>query len=443
MSKYSPLSTASPQDLEKELEKRKLSLTFPLHVFPDKLKPLLDALHKEYSIPRSFIGTALLISYSTAIGTSYHVENSLGKQYLSLWACLEGISSSGKSVVSNYLLKPLKEKHAELLRASRIEQGIEQESAVSQILVNETNMATLLNEILRQNPKGILFEADEILGWVNGMNKGTRGTGNDEEFWLSIWNSSDITKRLSKGKVFFSECPFISVFGGIQPNKMIELFKNNRDSSGFAYRILFAIPEEHKVLNLNLKYSLPLEWSKVHSDCIEHFLKMTINSPKTDSESIQVSDKAIDIFQNWKQHKIDAINHLKNIDDRITLSSIFGKFSEYTFRFAGILHLLKCYFDNSLLGEYSMIDENTMQNAIYLSEYYHQTARDITERVNLQAHAPQEILTLAALVRQGKSLQQIGNLLYSDNGRSKEASKKMAQRRIKKGIAMYPKVFGT
>lgn len=440
---FSSVSTASISELEKELDERLKSPMFPLHVFPDKLKPLIQALHSDQSMPRSYIGTSILAAYSTAIGTSYHVETVLGRQYLSLWACLEGISSSGKSLIYNVLLKPIEDKHSELLAAIRnTVEHTNEGSEVKQIIVNETNMATLLNEIVNQNPKGVLYNSDEILGWVNGMNKGMRGVGNDEELWMTIWNSKQTTKRLSKGKVFFSECPYIVVFGGIQPSKLVELFKNGRDDSGFIYRILFAEPERHQMLNVSLKYKLPEEWVNQHVNCINHFVSLEIDNPKKDSIGLTLSDGAIDVYENWKSGKINRINSIKSLDDRSRQSSVFGKFSEYTLRFAGTLHLMDNFFNWSSRPEDTAIGIQTMNKAISLSDYFHETAKRVTERVFQNVYAPSEVLQLAALIKRGYSNQKIGDLVFDDGKRTKEARKKMAERRVKSAMQKYPRIFG-
>lgn len=438
---YKPVGTASTNDLEEELRRRQLNLVFPLHVFPEKLKPLIHYLDQELGIPRSFIGTGFLVSYSTAIGTSYHVNTTLGRQYFAIWAGMVGISSSGKSTINGKILGPLKSKHSELL-ASRSEEQLSN-GEVKQIIISETNVATLLNEVFRHNPKGVLYDSDEIMSWLNGMNKTSKNAGNDEEVWMSLWGSSQVTKRLSGGKIYFSKCPYINVFGGIQPSRIPELFSKGKDSSGFAYRILFAIPEDHKILNVDLRNESSKEWESKHVEGIEFFLSKEIEDPVDKSTQLLMSKEALDVYMDWKNRKVKEINSIKDILTIEKQSSVFGKFSEYTIRFAGILHCMEGFFAGEQYPEIQRISSATMLRAIDLSNYYHETAKEVNHIVFESTYAPPSVITLAGLQKAGKTYQQIGDILYHNGGkRSSEARKKMAEREVKKAIAKYPRIFG-
>ncbi|NVJ47878.1 MAG: DUF3987 domain-containing protein [Cytophagia bacterium] len=437
---YKPVGTASTSDLEEELKRRRRNLVFPLHVFPEKLKPLIHYLDQELGIPRSFIGTGFLVSYSTAIGTSYHVNTTLGRQYFAIWAGMVGISSSGKSTINGKILGPLKSKHSELL-ASRSEEQLSN-AEVKQIIISETNVATLLNEVFRHNPKGVLYDSDEIMSWLNGMNKTSKNGGNDEEVWMSLWGSSQVTKRLSGGKIYFSKCPYINVFGGIQPSRIPELFSKGKDSSGFAYRILFAIPEDHKILNVDLRRESAKEWDVIHEEGIKFFLEMDVEDPVDKSTQLLMSKEALDVYMDWKNRKVGEINSIKDLLTIEKQSSVFGKFSEYTIRFAGILHCMEGFFAGERFPEINRISSATMLRAIDLSNYYHEAAKEINQKVFESTYAPPLIITLSALQKQGRTYQQIGDILFDNNGkRNKEARKKMAERKIKDAIAKYPRMF--
>src|SRR5690606_1287492 len=232
----SSLAAASDEELHKEVEQRKIKKVFPLDVFHRDIKPYVNALHEKYDLPRSYVGLAMLAAYSTAIGTAYHIQlNKIGDIYFPVWACLEGISSSGKSLIMNQVFKPhyriQEEMEEEWFEATKdMSEDKVQRMPSKQLVYGEAHIPTLIKDVMPANPKGVLQDADEILSWINGMNQLSKGgkEGTDEQFWMKSWNCKAHRKRLSGNKIFVIKRPFLNVFGGAQPSIMHKLFKNDR-----------------------------------------------------------------------------------------------------------------------------------------------------------------------------------------------------------------------
>ncbi|PLS84864.1 MAG: hypothetical protein CYG60_15595 [Actinobacteria bacterium] len=84
-----------------------------------------------------------------------------------------------------------------------------------------TNDATIekIAEILRDNPDGILYYRDELMGWLRSLDKAGREA--DRAFYLEAWNGngSFSVDRIGRGSLHVpAVC--ISVLGGIQPGPL-------------------------------------------------------------------------------------------------------------------------------------------------------------------------------------------------------------------------------
>lgn len=443
------VATIRTEELENELDRRKFNKPFPLDIFHDKAKPFIEALHFHYDIPSAFIGLSLLSAYSTSIGTGYHVRiNKLGDIYFPVWACLEGVSSSGKSLIMNQIFKPLFgiQREMEERWFNEVESMEREQRAnhpIKQIIYGEANIPTLIKTIMPYNPKGILQDADEILSWVNGMNQlSSRGRdGTDEQFWMKCWNCRPHRKLLSGNQYFVIPRPFLNVIGGAQPSVMWKLFKNDRDTTGFIFRLLFAVPDRVKIAEPDYLYDMPEEYEAMHRKCLGSLYKgIRVDSAEDDSASLIIDPKALKLFMEWSNAKVRKINSMED-DWQIEIhAGIIGKIKEYVIRFCGLLHLAdKGYEGKPFIGSGDLINSDTMERAIKAADYFYDAAADISDRVNKKMIATPEVLRWVTYHNMNMTNQEIGDLEYPN--KSKEARRKHAARTKKKLIQEYAKLF--
>lgn len=442
------LGTASDQELANEVEKRKILNVFPLDVFHEKTKPYINALNREYDIPRSYIGLSMISAYSTAIGTAYHVKlNKLGNIYFPIWACLEGISSAGKSLIMNQVFKPHYAIQEEMEKEwfdmieNQSPEAI-QKMPSKQLIYGEAHIPTLIKDVMPSNPKGVLQDADEILSWINGMNQLSKGgkEGTDEQFWLKSWNCKSHRKRLSGNQIFVLNRPFLNVFGGVQPSIMWKLFRNDRDKTGFIFRLLFAVPDSHRIAEPNLEFDMPEEWEAMHAKCINSMFKGLPMNDEDDSRSMEIDAQALRMYQQWATGRTGMVNRISDMLRKEIHSGILGKVKEYCLRFAGILHVSDKAIDGQPFLHYELINSRTMERAIKLADYFYDAAVDVSDRVSTTVIATPEVLRMAAYLRAGWSMQRVGDTEWPKIGES--ARRQRAARTIKKMILEYPKVFG-
>jgi hypothetical protein len=444
--KSDALPSATDEQLKKETEKRFSNNIFPLGVFNEKLKPLIDILATKVDTPRSYIGLALLSSYSSAIGTAYVVRNAIGDVCLCTWACFTGISSSGKSTAINIGYSPLTEiqRDFRMQRSNAFFENEEEKSntKLKYVLFKDVLVPTLVRTLMPDNPKGVTKQTDEILEWINGLNAYSKKESTDEQFYLSAWNNIPHSGLRGDKSEFSIEKTFCNIYGGIQPSALKELFKNNRGKTGFVFRILFTSPYDSKVSDPITDYEIPNEFKECHREAIRRlYFDKPVHSHYDKPDIILISPAANTIWNQWYKAKIFSINKMEDVMEREISSSIYGKIKEYILRFAGILHLMDKALDpTSVLLPIEEISEDTMKRAVLLGNYFFQTAEETYRFVNADKTVPPEVLQMVFYTRRGKSFSDIGELMY---GSKTEATKSKARRNYNKWIVEYPKQFNS
>ena len=83
---------------------------------------------------------------------------------------------------------------------------------------NDTTVEKL-GELLRENPTGLLVLRDELVGLIASWER--EGREGDRAFFLEGWNGNPSfdTDRIKRGSIFIPNL-CISIFGGIQPDKL-------------------------------------------------------------------------------------------------------------------------------------------------------------------------------------------------------------------------------
>jgi hypothetical protein len=447
------LATFTNDEVKTEFIRRELiTARFPLEVFNSELKPFLAALNKNYDIPSSFIGLTLLSASSTAIGTSYAVTSGNKElMYLPIWGALTGISSSGKSMVMKRLYGPHNEIQNKFDEAWRQKtEGLSSEKINFQkldtILFRDSHVPTLIRSVLPDNPKGLAKYSDELLEWINGMNQLTRKEGTDEQFWVSSWNCTTYNAiRSGKQKVVIPR-PFVNIIGGAPYRILHKFFANDRDTNGFTFRILFALPEVDKIADLDIAFDMPEEFYKPYENCINRFYyDLPVNDPFQEPRHCVLQRDAIKLYNEWSKQRIAKINRIEDSDEQHIQAGILGKIKEYALRFAAVLRLLDCAMAPDYYGsDFSQgfrpkepINGDIMLRALALADYFYDSAAKVCEKVQTNLTAPPEVLMAATMLKLGRSQTQIAEHLYG-NG---DKFKMKVSRNLKKWIRDYPKVF--
>lgn len=444
------LGTLSDRELLNEVNRRERCKPFPLHVFNEKIKPFIAALEKSYDLPPSYIGLSLLSAYSTAIGTAYRIETGKNDHiFLPIWGCLCGISNSGSTTTISKILEPLMRIQSEFDKEWQNKtEGLSDDKMdklkVDTVIARDIHVPTLLRSVLPDNPKGILKLHDELLEWINSMNQLSKKEGTDEQFWLGSWNCVPYSGIRAGKRKFVIPHPFVNVLGKLQYALLARLFAKDRDTTGFAFRLLFALPEVDKIAQRESNFEMPSEWLELHSKSLCNlYTLLPVYDSTVDFKTCRLQPEAVSVHSEWRDKKIKAINQIADKTEMNCQSGIFGKISEYAYRFAAILHLADRAFDPTCrresFRETEWISGETMMRSLELAEYFYESAREVYDMVQKDLVAPAEVLSTAYMLKRGKSAMDIGEMLYGARG---SKYKVRAQRQIKKWIMEYPRIFG-
>jgi hypothetical protein len=466
------LEGISTEDIDDEYNKRKARQNrFPLEVFHDKLQPYISWMisPQGFDCPPSFVGLSLLSAYSAAIGTGYVVStNGRNGIFLPVWACLLGISSSGKSLAISKILEPLiniqKKFDSDWLYETK---GLP-DSAIAQkriptIIYRDVHVATLTRSILPDNPKGLLKMADELLEWINGMNALSKGKdGIDEQFWLSTFNCAPYTGIRSGKQKFICQRPFVGIIGGTQPKVVHRFFDKDRDTSGFIFRLLFARPEIDKIAEPNPEFQMTDEVEFYHTQSIQAlYNRIEVENDEDEPRFAMVTREASKLYNIWVKERITVINALDDIDEKDTQSSILGKIKEYVLRFAGILAISDKAIDAEIkdgklypyFSSEETITSEHMKRAIALGTYFFIEAIEIYAKVRKEVNAPKEHIfvqryaTMVLSNGKTKTYQEICEQVFPEYFKKYKHNpgtiKQFMAKFIKNSIKNYPRVWGS
>lgn len=441
----------STEAMEAELEKRKCQNVFPLDVFHPEAAAYMKIIHQHMDVPRAYLGLNMLAAYSSAIGTAYGIDRGGEMMYMSMWACMDGMTSSGKSLALKLVYGPLMRLQAELdqeYEKACMAEPLDGEKwqdnpRMPTVIYRDSHVPTLVRTVMPDNPKGVTKMADELLEWVNGFNAMSGNKeGTDEQFWLSGWNGASYSGIRSGRKKFTVPRVFVNVVGGVQPGIAWKLFRNDRDVTGFIFRLLFATAEENRIALPDGGFRLSDSERERHEKLIINLWKaLPVNNPYDAPNVLVLTQQASLMHDKWKRAKAVAINQMDEENHREIHAGILGKIEDYALRFSGLLCVSDMAYENKTFAYRAEITPEHMARALRLADYFYQSAWDVYGRVNKTIYAPIEVLRWAGYVRGGMTLEKMGGMEFPKL-KGKEAQRKKAGRELRKMIAEYPKIFG-
>ena len=171
-------------------------------------------------------------------------------------------------------------------------------------IVNDTTVERL-QEILSENPNGVLQFRDELTGFLRQMEK--PGHETDRAFFLEAWNgdSSFTSDRIGRGMTHV-ECACLSIIGGIQPGPLKSYFAGIAHGGGGNDGLL-------QRFQLLVYPDVPREWENVdrvpdraaQEEAYAVFDRLRdidfgYRNPDDGVPSVGFTDHAQEMFDNWR-----------------------------------------------------------------------------------------------------------------------------------------------
>lgn len=238
-------------------------LPFPIEALPIALRDLVVEGAAAVVAPPDFIAVPLLIAAGAAIGNAVELELKRGwTEGANLYGACVGDPGAKKSPNFRLAMQPLYRIQARLRRqydekkaehrqevatweaAQKSNRGPRPDGPIFRHVITTDATTEALAPMLLHS-KGLVLFKDELTGWVRGMDQyRSGGKGADRQHYLSMWSRSLIkVDRKSSAEPIIVERPFLSSFGGIQPDLLPELADSAQREDGFVDRLLWSYPD--------------------------------------------------------------------------------------------------------------------------------------------------------------------------------------------------------
>lgn len=134
----------------------------------------------------------------------------------------------------------------------------------------------------------MLLLTDELAGWLHNIQR--YSGGDDTQFWLMAWDGKPYSVERMGRPSFKLPCLLVGVVGGLQPDKLRDLFKTH---DGFYARPLYAWLDRPPYRPLTAADASDEEMVKVF-DRLDPLARQ-------ESKPIRLSDKALAEFENLRK----------------------------------------------------------------------------------------------------------------------------------------------
>ena len=382
---------------------------FPIDALPLRLQEIIREANATLGFPVDYMAGAMLSAMAAVIGNTHHAEAMAGwKEYAILFVAIVGCPGVCKSHPLSYVMQPLIDHDAE--KAAQFAEALKRYNAAMELPPKERiangydlnpveprrvrfMMQDVTNEavhrILSENRRGLILMYDELAGWVKNFNR--YNNGSESEFWMSVFNHKvAMSDRKGSQSGVFIRNPFLCVIGTIQPKVLTDLAAGNRNANGFMERILYVFPSDQTKPKWNRSrrmssFDIAAEWRGILSRLIDIIPKVDADG-EIISEDVPFSSDALDRLYQWQ-------NEQTNADGSDTLTSIASKLEIYAIRFSLLLALV----DWACGSEKKLIDVDTVERAIRLTEYFRSTASKVQGIISEDALTELQLSVLSEL----------------------------------------------
>lgn len=214
---------------------------FPVDAMPAPLDDFVRQAARAVSAPTDYIGAGILPVLGVALGgyVDLRITDSWRESPL-LYTALVGPPSARKSPALGLIMAPAYDAEQAMYDGARAEaeDSLSWSEVDPPVLITDDATIEAFFGVLEKNPRGVILQPDELIGWVNGMGQYKGGGGRDRQHWLSIWSRKPIKVNRKTTRSHYIPRPFACVLGGIQPDPL-EALMHGRDD-GLLPRILMA-----------------------------------------------------------------------------------------------------------------------------------------------------------------------------------------------------------
>jgi len=348
---------------------------FPIDVFPKFMQDYILELKRTLNFHPDFSAAAAMYAISTINGNKFKlkVKNGWEAQTIFWFACV-GYPGTIKTHPVKTMINPLYEidriqkliYDAEMKEYDPEAKPRQPKPKFKQLLISDYTIEAL-HQIHDFNKRGIGLYKDELVGFLNDMNKYRKGS--DEQFWLESFNNGTYTVNRVTKEPLMIENICINIIGTIQHdvlNKIINEYKGN----GLIDRFLFTASENvvYPLNNEEIDLDLANYWTKI----VQKMNRDWIYFDRETTEIIQMTPQAFAVYQQIDQ---DYVNMQMSDEIGQEQKNYLSKMKTYVPRFALLLAIIESVFENN----YIIVNETHMINAGRIGQYFIKTAKTVFE----------------------------------------------------------------
>jgi hypothetical protein len=362
------------EEIESIIENNKLS--FPVDVFPTSLQTFINQLNDTLNYSRDFLSLSAMFTVATLNGNCYKLKVKNGWTAPSVfWFSILGEPGTMKTHPVSMMIHPLNniDKHSKWEFDNQMNDfemmGEKEKKSLKkpkfkQILISDYTLEAL-HGIHDFNKRGVGLYKDELVGFLNDMNKYRKGS--DEQFWLESFNNrSYIVNRVTKDPLYIDNIN-INIIGTIQPIELNKIILNY-GANGLTDRFLYS-RSEREIYPLSRK-EIDESWIMWWNNSIEKVNSFFTYTCVEDTKMLTMTPEALELFYQIDERLIE-IQRKDNITSN--MKGYINKMKTYLPRFA----LLMALFDMIFNGIALEITIGHMQRAEKIMIYFMESAKFI------------------------------------------------------------------
>lgn len=373
---------------------------FPVEAFPQPLRDAARAYSRAVQVDPSLVCLPLLSALSACVGNSRRLVIKRGYSVPAvLWTGAIGKSGCGKTPARNAVLRPLWVRESALIRGH--EAAVERykplkaaheaamkkwankggaageeppqppEAPACERLILQDATVEAVADRLRESPRGVLLERDELAGWFRSFNQYKGGKGSDAANWLSMYDAATVIvdRKTGDRKVIHIPLAAVPIAGGIQPAILADALGREHFEDGMAARFLFAWAPA--VASPWTEDDIDEESERALSGVYSRLLALKCGTGR-DREAVPVEIPLSPPAKRlWTAYHDEVARELPGMSD--DLAAVFSKLRASAARLALVLFLARTAGRDSGAA----VDEASMESGVTLARWFGHEARRI------------------------------------------------------------------
>jgi hypothetical protein len=351
---------------------------FPIDVFPTFISDYILELKRTLNFHPDFTAAAVMFTLATINGNKYKLKVKNGWEAPTIfWFACVGYPGTIKTHPVKTIINPIykidkqskKQYDLELLAYDPDAKNKQPKPKFKQLLISDYTIEALHN-IHDYNTRGIGLYKDELVGFLNDMNKYRKGS--DEQFWLESFNNgTHIVNRVTKEPLLIQNI-CINVIGTIQHDVLNDIVLQHY-GNGLIDRFLFT-SAENKVYELT-DQEIDDQFGTFWDSLISKMNRNWFYLKSEDTEIIKMTPEAFKVYQSIDKDYVTIQNSDEVGQEE---KNYLSKMKTYVPRFALLLAIM----EGIVYDMYIMVEEKHMVNAGRIAQYFIKTAKSVFQNNN-------------------------------------------------------------